>query len=79
MSVQELIEKASQLKTLNPGDLILSGSPAGSFYIKAGDSVEMGIVDIMRAEIQVQKASEVSTTVSPEPNFRPKDREFTPP
>uniref|UniRef100_A0A914Y565 oxaloacetate tautomerase n=1 Tax=Panagrolaimus superbus TaxID=310955 RepID=A0A914Y565_9BILA len=77
MSVQELIEKASQLKTLRAGDLVLSGTPAGSFYIKNGDTVEIGIEDVIRTEISVQKATEVTTTITmQEHEFRQKDKEF---
>uniref|UniRef100_A0AC34FG32 Fumarylacetoacetase-like C-terminal domain-containing protein n=1 Tax=Panagrolaimus sp. ES5 TaxID=591445 RepID=A0AC34FG32_9BILA len=77
MSVQELIEKASQLKTLRAGDLVLSGTPAGSFYVKVGDTVEIGIEGIIRTEISVQKSTEVTTTIpAQEQEFRPKDKEF---
>lgn len=72
MSVQELIEKASNLKTLRAGDLILSGTPAGSFYVKERDTVEIGIEGIIQTKISVKKESESIATQTSQTLLQPK-------
>lgn len=42
-SVEELIEYISSIMTLMPGDVIVTGSPAGIGKIEAGDVVEVSI------------------------------------
>lgn len=41
-SVPELIEHASSIMTLEEGDLLLTGTPAGVGPIKEGDKVSAG-------------------------------------
>jgi 2-keto-4-pentenoate hydratase/2-oxohepta-3-ene-1,7-dioic acid hydratase in catechol pathway len=45
-SVQQLIAFISSVMTLNPGDVILTGTPAGIGPLKHGDSVEVEIEGI---------------------------------
>lgn len=43
LSIAELIEYISDTMTLNPGDMILSGSPHGVSFVQPGDRVECTI------------------------------------
>ena len=45
-SVDELVAYASTIFTLLPGDIILTGAPAGVGEIEAGDSVEVEVEGI---------------------------------
>ncbi len=42
-SIPQLIAFASSIMTLNPGDMLLTGTPAGVGGLKAGDRVEISI------------------------------------
>lgn len=44
-SIESLISHISQYMTLEPGDLILTGSPAGVGPIEPGHVIEAGIGD----------------------------------
>jgi len=45
-SPQDLVEFISNIMTLNPGDIIATGTPSGVGEIKSGDIVEIAIDDI---------------------------------
>jgi 2-keto-4-pentenoate hydratase/2-oxohepta-3-ene-1,7-dioic acid hydratase in catechol pathway len=45
-SVQKIIEYASAVFTLLPGDVILTGTPAGVGTFEAGDTVEVEITGL---------------------------------
>ena len=45
-SPQELVEFISNIMTLNPGDVIATGTPSGVGELKSGDIVEIAIDDI---------------------------------
>ncbi|MDR2966682.1 MAG: fumarylacetoacetate hydrolase family protein [Methanobacteriaceae archaeon] len=45
-SPQELVEFISNIMTLNPGDIIATGTPSGVGEMKSGDIVEVAIDDI---------------------------------
>lgn len=45
-SVRELVSRASQIFTLLPGDVIITGTPAGVGPIEAGDEVEIRVEGI---------------------------------
>ena len=45
-SSYELVEFISQVMTLNPGDIIATGTPPGVGIMKKGDIVEIAIEDI---------------------------------
>ena len=45
-AVPELIALASRIFTLLPGDVILTGTPAGAGEIRAGQRVEVGVEGI---------------------------------
>jgi 5-oxopent-3-ene-1,2,5-tricarboxylate decarboxylase / 2-hydroxyhepta-2,4-diene-1,7-dioate isomerase len=42
-SVPFLIRYIAELMTLNPGDLIATGTPAGVSQLKSGDNVEVEV------------------------------------
>ena len=50
----ELIELASSFYTLYPGDIFLSGTPAGVGQVVAGDLMEADIEGVARLIIHVQ-------------------------
>uniref|UniRef100_A0AC34R863 Fumarylacetoacetase-like C-terminal domain-containing protein n=1 Tax=Panagrolaimus sp. JU765 TaxID=591449 RepID=A0AC34R863_9BILA len=58
LTIQEIIEKISQIVTLEKGDIVLAGSPPGATYIKSGDLIEFGIEGVIRAECFVRKDAE---------------------
>ena len=60
-SVAEIISFASQSLTLMPGDLILTGTPAGVGPIRAGDQLDAEIGDWPRLCNSVAVAQNVST------------------
>ncbi|MCL2114917.1 MAG: fumarylacetoacetate hydrolase family protein [Methanobrevibacter sp.] len=45
-TVEELVEFISNIMTLNPGDIIATGTPSGVGEMKSGDIVEVAIEDI---------------------------------
>ncbi len=53
-SVARLIEYASQFYTLHPGDVLMTGTPAGVSPIKAGDVIEAQIERIGRMRVPVR-------------------------
>jgi 2-keto-4-pentenoate hydratase/2-oxohepta-3-ene-1,7-dioic acid hydratase in catechol pathway len=60
-SVAQIISFASQSLTLFPGDVILTGTPAGVGPIQAGDQLEAEIEDWPRLSNSVAIAQKVST------------------
>ena len=53
-SVARLIEYASQFYTLHPGDVLMTGTPAGVSPVKAGDVMEAEIARIGRMRVAVR-------------------------
>lgn len=51
--VPVLINYISEYFTLESGDLILTGTPAGVGPVKSGDRIEIGIGEISKANFQV--------------------------
>ena len=49
-----LISYISNLFTLEPGDLLLTGTPEGVGPVKAGDTIEAGINDIVTIKFNIQ-------------------------
>ena len=45
-SVPQLISVVSKVHTLEEGDLLLTGTPAGVGPVAAGDSIEVGIEEL---------------------------------
>ncbi len=45
-SVHELVARASEAFTLLPGDVILTGTPAGVGEVREGDRVEVEVEEI---------------------------------
>lgn len=56
VSVAELIELASSVMTLNPGDIIATGTPEGVGPIRPGDSVRMAIESVGEMILGVKEA-----------------------
>ncbi|CDW80127.1 fumarylacetoacetate hydrolase family protein [Stylonychia lemnae] len=60
--VPQLIQYVSQYVTLNAGDIILTGTPAGVGPVKSGDKIEallkQGEEILARIDMKVEKASE---------------------
>lgn len=50
-----LIEFVSQYMTLEPYDLILTGTPDGSGLVFDGDCIECGLGDLVKMKFQVKK------------------------
>lgn len=51
--VDDLIAYSSKYMTLEPNDLILTGTPDGAFPVKAGDVIEAGIGDNLKIVFEV--------------------------
>lgn len=52
--VDDLIAYSSKYMTLEPNDLILTGTPDGALPVKAGDVIEAGIGDNLRIVFEVK-------------------------
>jgi 2-keto-4-pentenoate hydratase/2-oxohepta-3-ene-1,7-dioic acid hydratase in catechol pathway len=52
-NVPKLVEYASHVMTLNPGDLLSTGTPDGVGPLKAGDRVTMEVAEIGRMSVTV--------------------------
>jgi acylpyruvate hydrolase len=52
-SVPTVMSYVSKMMTLEPGDLILTGSPPGMVDIKAGDVIEAGIGEVLSMKFPV--------------------------
>jgi len=52
--IPQLISYISQYFTLETGDLILTGTPEGVGAVKAGDTIEAGLADLVKVKFQVQ-------------------------
>ncbi|MGK2909486.1 MAG: fumarylacetoacetate hydrolase family protein [Sphingobium sp.] len=55
-NVQKLISYASSFYTLNPGDLLFTGTPEGVGPVEPGDCISLGIERIGQADILVRAA-----------------------
>jgi len=53
-TIPVLIEYITKFCTLNEGDLLLTGTPAGVTQVKSGDVIEMGLEGITSAKFTVQ-------------------------
>lgn len=54
--IPEILSYASHVMTLLPGDLVLTGTPAGVAPITAGDEVEVEVVGVSRVINRVEAA-----------------------
>jgi 2-keto-4-pentenoate hydratase/2-oxohepta-3-ene-1,7-dioic acid hydratase in catechol pathway len=52
-SIPEVLSYASNIMTLLPGDLVLTGTPSGISPLAAGDIVEIEIVGVSRVSSPV--------------------------
>ena len=53
--VPDLISLISRIFTLEPGDLILTGTPAGVGALSAGDEITAGLADIISVKFSVTR------------------------
>lgn len=53
-AIPDLLAYVSEVMTLEPGDLVATGSPAGVGILKAGDEVEVEIVGVSRVRNPVK-------------------------
>ena len=60
LGVAELIEMASSMYTLHPGDLIFTGTPEGVSPIRAGDSIMATIANIGSMAVAVRAEEAIS-------------------
>lgn len=52
--VVPLISEISQLFTLEPGDVVITGTPAGVGQLNKGDQLVASLVDLLRVETTVE-------------------------
>ena len=53
-SIPTLISQISQVFTLEPGDVILTGTPAGVGPVQPGDVIEAGLGDVIKIKFPVE-------------------------
>lgn len=51
--IPELVSYVSSFFTIEPGDLILTGTPAGVSEVKPGDTIEAGLGDLVQIKFDV--------------------------
>ena len=51
--IPDLIHMISRTFTLEPGDLILTGTPAGVGTLSAGDEIRAGLADLISMKFSV--------------------------
>jgi len=54
--VQRLIEFASSVYTLYPGDVIMTGTPAGVSPVKPGDVLHASVQGVGEGEVRIASA-----------------------
>ena len=64
LGVAELVELASSMYTLHPGDVILTGTPEGVSPIEAGDRIVATIQSIGTMQVAVRAADTVRSSAS---------------
>uniref|UniRef100_A0AC34PX97 Fumarylacetoacetase-like C-terminal domain-containing protein n=1 Tax=Panagrolaimus sp. JU765 TaxID=591449 RepID=A0AC34PX97_9BILA len=52
--IPTLLEYATKFATLEPGDLLLTGTPAGVCHVDAGDEIEFGLTGITSSKVRVK-------------------------
>jgi 2-keto-4-pentenoate hydratase/2-oxohepta-3-ene-1,7-dioic acid hydratase in catechol pathway len=52
--IPTLIEFTTATVTLNPGDLLLTGTPAGVGPVKSGDEISIQLSDLLKASFLVE-------------------------
>ena len=53
-SIPQLVSFISQFMTFEPGDVVLTGTPAGPAPLHAGDLVECGLEGVLQIEFHVK-------------------------
>ena len=55
-NIPYIINYISCFFTLETGDLILTGTPSGVGQVKDGDKIEIGLSNLVKAKLKIQKA-----------------------
>lgn len=55
-TIPQLVSYISQFMTLEPGDVVLTGTPAGPTPLCAGDVVEFGVQGVIPIKFSVKSA-----------------------
>lgn len=53
--IPSMLAHATQFVTMEPGDLLLTGTPKGVSTLKAGDEIECGIGDLITMKFPVEE------------------------
>ena len=69
-----LVAELSQEMTLSPGDVILTGTPAGAPRIQDGDEVTVELVGLSSVTSRVREAAAGAASLVPKPMLTPKMR-----
>lgn len=54
--IEFLISYISQYVTLEPGDLLLTGTPAGVSKVNPGDIIQAGLEDLVKVEFKIESS-----------------------
>ena len=73
-SFADLIADLSRVMTLHPGDVILTGTPAGSSTVEPGDVVEVELEGVGRVCSTIRQADEELAPYGAMPKVTPSDR-----
>ena len=69
-----LVADLSRVMTLEPGDVILTGTPAGSRPVQPGDVVEVEVCGRSTVRTTIADSTEPLSAVGPPPKLTPADR-----
>ena len=58
VGINEMVAMASSVMTLEPGDIIASGTPAGVGPVQPGDVIELTITEVGTLRVAVEAAAE---------------------
>lgn len=69
-----LIAELSAIMTLNPGDVLLTGTPSGAPVLEVGDEVVVELGDVSRSVNSVEAATNALNSLLPPPRITPRAR-----
>ena len=69
-----LVADLSSIMTLEPGDIILTGTPAGSRPVQPGDTVEVELVGLSCVRTPIVQSSTPLSAIGPAPKPTPAER-----
>lgn len=68
-NIESLIEKVTEVMTLNPGDIIITGTPSGVGPLKPGDDIVLEIEGIGKLRNSVVDGTKKADNLSEEPHL----------